>query len=123
MTKYQCNNLMNNNQVNISPPEDSHLTTASPEHLTKSQDHNIKANFVRMLEVHKEKMNKSIKDTEGKTIKRLEEMNKSHKEYQGSQENKQLKEMNKTIQDMKMEVEAIEKIQAEGILKMKTLGK
>lgn len=123
MTKYQCNNLMNNNQVNISPPEDSHLTTASPEHLTKSQDNNIKANFVRMLEVHKEKMNKSIKDTEGKTIKRLEEMNKSHKEYQGSQENKQLKEMNKTIQDMKMEVEAIEKIQAEGILKMKTLGK
>lgn len=104
MTKYQCNNLMNNNQVNISPPEDSHLTTASPEHLTKSQDNNIKANFVRMLEVHKEKMNKSIKDTEGKTIKRLEEMNKSHKEYQGSQENKQLKEMNKTIQDMKVEI-------------------
>ena len=50
------------------------------------------------------------------------EMNKFLKEIQ---ENiiKQVKEMNKTVQDVKMETEAIKKVQAEGILEMENLEK
>lgn len=51
----------------------------------------------------------------------MEEINKSLKESQGSA-NKQLKEMNKMIQDMKGEREAIQRTQAEGTVKMKNLG-
>ena len=36
---------------------------------------------------------------------------------------KLLKEKNKTIQDMKMEIEAIKTTQTEGMVKMKKLGK
>ena len=37
--------------------------------------------------------------------------------------NKQLKEMNKTIQDLKIEIEAIKKTQTEGILEKENLFK
>jgi hypothetical protein len=36
---------------------------------------------------------------------------------------KGVKKMNKTVQDLKIEIEAIKKIQTEGILEMKNLGK
>jgi hypothetical protein len=45
-----------------------------------------------------------------------EEMIKSHKEIQKNA-NKHVK-MNKPVQDLKMEIEAIKKIQIEGILEM-----
>ena len=48
--------------------------------------------------------------------KSLEEMNESLEENHS-------KEMNKTVQDLKMEIEAIKKTQTEGILEMENLGK
>ena len=48
--------------------------------------------------------------------KSLEEMNESLEENHS-------KEMNKTVQDLKMEIEAIKKTQTERILGMKNLGK
>ena len=36
---------------------------------------------------------------------------------------KQVKEINKTVQDLKVEIEAIKKTQTEGILVMENLGK
>ena len=49
-----------------------------------------------------------------------EEMNQSLKEdYENT--NKQWEEMNKTIQDLKQEIESIEKSQTEGNLEMKNL--
>lgn len=59
---------------------------------------------MKMIEVFKEEMNKSLKEIQENT-------------------NKQFKEMNKTVQDLKMEMEAIKKIETEGILEMKNLGK
>ena len=48
--------------------------------------------------------------------KSLEEMNESLEENHS-------KEMNKTVQDLKMEIEAIKKTQTEGILEMESQGK
>jgi CRISPR/Cas system CSM-associated protein Csm4 (group 5 of RAMP superfamily) len=51
-----------------------------------------------------------------------EEINKSLK---GIQKNtiKQVKEVNKTVQDLKREIETIKKIQTERIMEMENLGK
>ena len=51
-----------------------------------------------------------------------EDVNNSHKE---TQENtiKQVKELNKTVQELKMEIEAIKKIQMEANLEMKKTKK
>ena len=57
-----------------------------------------------MIEAFKEEMNKSLKEIQENTIK-------------------QVKEMNKTVQDLKMEIEAIKKTQTEEILEMENLGK
>lgn len=45
-------------------------------------------------------------------------MNKDLKEIQKNT-NKQVKKMNKTFQDLKMEIEAMKKMQTKGILEMK----
>ena len=50
----------------------------------------------------------------------MEEKNKCLKE---SQEKSQLKEINKTVQDLEMEIEILEKAKSDGILELKTLGK
>jgi hypothetical protein len=49
-------------------------------------------------------------------------MHKSLKEIQENK-TKQVKELNKTIQDLKMEIETIEKSQRETTLEMENLGK
>jgi hypothetical protein len=53
-----------------------------------------------MIEAFKEKMNKSLKEVQEDTIK-------------------QVKGMNKTIKDLKLEIEAIKKTQTEGILEIR----
>lgn len=54
----------------------------------------------------------------------MEEINKSLKECQESQEkNKQLQETNTTVQDLKMETEIIKKTQTKGNLEMENLDK
>ena len=66
---------------------------------------------------------KEIQENTGKQVEALkEETNKSLKE---TQENiiKQVKELNKAVQDQKVEVERIKKIQMEAILDMKYLRK
>ena len=49
-------------------------------------------------------------------------MNKSHKEIQENT-TKQVKEMNKTVHDLKIQIPPIKKRQTERILRMENLGK
>jgi hypothetical protein len=56
-----------------------------------------------MIEAFKEEINKSLKNIQENTIKHM-------------------KEMNKTVQDLKVEIEAIKKTQTEEILEMENLG-
>ena len=59
---------------------------------------------MKMLEAFKEDINNSLKEIQENTIK-------------------QVKEMNKMAQDLKMEIEAIKKTQMETILEFENLGK
>jgi NADH/NAD ratio-sensing transcriptional regulator Rex len=64
----------------------------------------LKPNLMKIVEAFKKEMNKFLKEIQENIIK-------------------QVKEMNKTVQDVKMETEAIKKVQAEGILEMENLEK
>ena len=78
-----------------------------------------------MIEDFKD-INNSLKEIQENTDKQLEalreETQKSLKELQRNTI-KQAKEMNKTIQDLKMEVETVKKSQRETILEIETLEK
>jgi hypothetical protein len=66
-----------------------------------------------MINAFKEKMNKSLNKIQEDTITLVEAFKEeTNKLFKEKQENaiKQMKEMNKSVQDMKMEIEAIKKI-------------
>ena len=79
-----------------------------------------------VIEDFKKDINYSLKEIQESTSKQLEarkeETQKSLKELQ---ENtiKQVKEMNKTIRDLKTEIETIKKSQSETTLEIENLGK
>jgi DNA anti-recombination protein RmuC len=78
------------------------------------------------IEDIKKDINNSLKEIQENTDKQLEalreETQKSLKELQRNTI-KQAKEMNKTIQDLKMELETIKKSQRETSLELENLGK
>ena len=57
-------------------------------------------------------------------FKQVEALKEETNKYKKLEENtiKQVKKMNKVVQDLKMEIEAIKKTQSEGILEMENLG-
>ena len=57
-----------------------------------------------------------------KTNKNVEEMNKSHKDTQENQE-KAIKRVMETVQDLENEMEVMKKTQTEGRLDVENLGK
>jgi chromosome segregation ATPase len=79
-----------------------------------------------MVEDIKKDFNNSLKETKEKTPKQLEvikeEAQKTLKELQENT-TKQVMELNKTIQDLKREVNTIKKTQSETKLEIETLGK
>lgn len=85
MAKGQYKNTIKNNQGNTAPPDPSSPTIASPEYYNtaKAQENNPKSNLVKIIEAFKEEINKSFKEIQKNTYK-------------------QVKKMNKTVQDLKM---------------------
>jgi F0F1-type ATP synthase membrane subunit b/b' len=79
-----------------------------------------------MIEDFKKDINNSLKEIQENTGKRVEalkeETQRSLKELQENT-NKLVKELNKTIQDLKMEVETIKKTQRETTLELGNLRK
>ena len=86
----------------------------------------IKENTAKQVEALKEEAQKSLKELQENTAKQVEylkdETQKSLKELQENT-TKQVMGLNKTIQDLKMEVETIKKTQSETTLEIETLGK
>lgn len=78
----------------------SNTVKAGPEYCTiaKAQDKEFKTAFMKMIEVHNDEMNKPLKEIYGNTIK-------------------QWKEMNKAVQDLKLEIETIKKTQTKEVWK------
>ena len=73
-------------QGNSTPREYSYPTTASTgcyPNISKTQENGLKSNLIKMTEAFKEEMNKSLKEIQENTIKKV-------------------KEINKTVQDLKM---------------------
>ena len=54
------------------PPESSHPTKANPKYLNtvEAQENGIKINFMMIIEILKEEMKNSLKETKEKTIKK-----------------------------------------------------
>ena len=77
-----------------------------------------------MIETLKEEMIKSLKEIQEYINNGKKQINPLKKARRVKKKtNTPVKEMNKTVQDLKMEIQAIRKIQPEGLLEMENLGK
>ena len=79
-----------------------------------------------MVEDIKKDLNNSLKEIQENTAKLVEDLKEeAQKSLKELQENttKRLMELNKTIQDLKREVDTIKKTQSEATLEIETLGK
>ena len=79
-----------------------------------------------MIEDFKKDINNSLKDIQDNTSKQVEvHEEETQKFFEELQENatKQVMELNKTIQDLKIEIETIKKSQRETTLEIENLGK
>jgi hypothetical protein len=75
-----------------------------------------------MIEEFKKNINNSLKEIQENTGKQLETLKQETQKFlKELQENKQVKEFNKTIQDLKMEIETIKKSQKEATLDIENL--
>jgi hypothetical protein len=78
-----------------------------------------------VIEDFKKDINNSLKEIQANTGKQLEALkDKTYKSLKELQENtiKQVKKRNKTIQDLKMEIETRKKSQRETTLELENLG-
>jgi hypothetical protein len=84
------------------------------------------AYLMMMVEDIKKDFNNSLKEIKENTAKQVEDLKEeTHKSLKELEENttKQVMELNKTIQDLKREVDTIKKTQSEATLEIETLGK
>ena len=77
---------------------------------------------MKAIESLKQDMNNSIKELDEKYNIKFEEMSKSVNDTLGNQE-KTIKQVMETVQELKTEMEAMKKTQNEGRLDMENLGK
>ena len=114
MAKGNHKNLSNRNQDHSPSSELSTPTSSSPGHPNTPEklDPDLKAYLMMMVEDIKKNFNNSLKEIQENTAKELQENTNKHG-----------MELNKTIQDLKGEVETLKKTQMETTLETETLGK
>ena len=128
MAGHKHKNRSNRKQGYLASSEPNSPTIASPGYTItpEMQDMDQKSLLMMMMEDFKKEINNSLKEIQENTGKQLEalkeETQKSLKELQENT-TKQVKQLNKTILDLKMEVETIKKTQRETILEIEILGK
>jgi hypothetical protein len=118
--KSRCKNLTNRNQDHSPSSEPSTPTSASPGYPNTPEklDPDLKAYLIMMVEDIKKDINNSLKEIKENTAKDLQVL--KEKEENTS---KQKMEMDKTILDLKREVDKIKKTQSEKTLEIETIGK
>lgn len=114
--RQQDKNTLNSIKSSTSPPETNGSTVVRPKHSNadEAEQNDLKITVLRLLRPLKRKQKNSLKYRKKQTQKE-EEINKFPKE---NQENT-IKQVKKTIQDFKTEIEVINEKQAKGILKTK----
>lgn len=117
MSRLEHKNTTNSRHGNTSLPEAGYPTIAGSEYsnISKAQENDLNTNDMKMLEALKEEINKSVKEIQ-KNTGNWENENPLKK---AKKKNTQLKEMNITVQDLK--IKTIKKMQTEDILEMKIL--
>jgi septal ring factor EnvC (AmiA/AmiB activator) len=128
MAKGKHKNLTNRNEDHSPSSEPITPTSPSPGHLNTSEklDLDLKAYLMMMVEDIKKDFKNSFKEIQENTAKQVEDIKEeAQKSLKELQENttKQVMELNKTIHDLKREVDTIKKIQSEATLEIETLGK
>ena len=105
-------------------PESSEQATGRLEHPNPEEVEEIyfKCNIMKVIETLKQEVKNSLKEMDEKTIKKFEEINNSFNHTQENQQ-KAIKQVMETVQDLKTEMEARKKIQTKGLLGMENLGK
>jgi dGTP triphosphohydrolase len=127
MVKGKQMNLTNGNQDHWASSELSMRTRANPGYpiTPQKQDSDQKQYLMMVVEDFKKDINNSLKEIQENTAKQVEDLKEetqiSLKELENT--TKQMMELNKTIQDLKMEIETMKKTQSETTLKRETLGK
>ena len=121
MARGKCKNLSNRKQCYLASSEPSSPNTAIPgvPNTPEKQDSDLKSHLM-MIDEFKMFINNSPQNYRrtGKQVEVLkEEIHKSLKEILENT-TKQVKELNNTIQDLKMEIETITKSQRETTLEM-----
>jgi chromosome segregation ATPase len=128
MVKDKNKKLTNRNQGYLASSEPSSPTIASLGYTNtpEKQDLDLKSHLMMMIEDFKTDTYNSLKETQENTGKQVEalkeETQKFLKEIQ-EKTTKQVKELNKTIQDLKIEVETIKKLQRKTTLEIDKLRK
>jgi hypothetical protein len=128
MAKGKHKKLTNRNQEHSPLSEPSTPNSPSPGYpnTPEKQDLDLKSYLMVLVEDFKKVINNSLKEIQENTAKQVEvlteETQKSFKELQEST-TRQVMELNKTIQDLKMEVEMIKKTKSKTTLEIETLGK
>jgi predicted RNase H-like nuclease (RuvC/YqgF family) len=127
MAKGKHKNPTNRNQDHSPSSERSTLTPPSPGHpnTPEKQDPDLKPYLMMMVEDIKN-FNNSLKEIQENTAKQVEDLKEETQKFlKELQENttKQVMELNKTIKDIKSEVNTIKKTQSEAMVEIETLGK
>jgi uncharacterized protein YukE len=106
MVKGKHKTKSNRSQYMWASSEPSSPTTASPEYnnTPENQKADLKSYLMKIIESFKEDINNSLKEIQENT-------------------GKQVEELNKVTQDLKVEVKTIKKTQMEAKLEMESLGK
>jgi DNA anti-recombination protein RmuC len=112
----------------LASSEPSTPTTTSPGYpnTPEKQDLDLKSYLMMLVEDFKKDIKNSLKEIQENTAKQVEALKEeTQKRLKELQENttKQVVELNKIIQDLKMEVETINKSQRETTLEIEILGK
>ncbi|ERE88257.1 GTPase IMAP family member 3-like protein [Cricetulus griseus] len=117
MGRRHYKNTSNNRKTNMTPPESRDSTPATPEHSNtdEAEESSLKNNFMQMIETLSKKMRKFFREMEEKTNQKMQEI----KDSQGNT----IKQLKETVQDLKTEIETMEKTQSGGMLEVEKLSK
>jgi hypothetical protein len=121
----KCKTISNRSQYTLAPSEPISPTTASPGYpnTPENQDADLKSYLMKIIESFKEDINNLLKEIRKNTDKQVETLKEETNTSLKENTIKQVKELNKVIQDLKMEGERIKKTQMEATLEMENLGK
>jgi hypothetical protein len=127
MAKGKLKNFTNRNKDHWASSEPIMPTIVSPGYPNTPEKQDLDINsLMKLVEDFKKGINNSLKEIHENTAKKVEALKEeAQKSCKKLQENtiKQVIDLNKSIQDLKMEAEKVKKTQRETTLEIETIGR